>query len=126
MTATAIAPAPPGSFQPLTPEAMREIWKTLDIATREYINLYWAKKRKHDKLATAASNKWTNRKGYVTAYCKHHGYSEFQTREKVRIDWVLNDAMDAWSWHTREAARCSEVITAELSARILLGIGLVA
>lgn len=81
-----------------------------DPRLRAYLQEYAKRQRENDDKATEASNRWLKRKAYLTAYCAQAGYSEHSTREKAKGDWELNDAMDAWSWHMREAARCHAAI----------------
>lgn len=109
-------------LQGFSPSLLSVIGKSLRGHERAYITLYWHRMRKSNEEATHASNKWQERNAFLKEYCRVNQYTEHQTREKMRLDYALNDAMDAWSWHTREAARCESVIAMELSARLLLGL----
>lgn len=97
----------------------------LDPMLRAYVFEYAERQRQQDAKATAASNKWEARKAWLNAYMdrnKHLYQTETSRRNKTDADYELKDAMEAWSWHTREAARCHDAIEttlrmAELSER---------
>lgn len=69
------------------------------------------------RKADVASQQWEERRDYLTDYCAINGYTEEQRRSKFKIDWKLNDAMDAWNWHRREANRIAQLILAEKALR---------
>lgn len=87
----------------------------IDKARVAYIHLYYERKRKSDRLATDASNKWEARKVRLTERAIASGWDLDGTkfRETCAKDYALNDAMDAWSWHERESKRCEGVIRTE-------------
>lgn len=81
-----------------------------DPLLRAYITEYSERQRENDAKATEASNRWLRRKTFLVAYCAKNNYSEHAARQKYRDDYELSDAMDAWSWHMREAARCHAAV----------------
>lgn len=84
-----------------------------DPLLRAYITEYAARARENDQKATEASNRWLARKAYLVAFMarnEHLYQTETAQRQKLAGDYALNDAMDAWSWHMREAARCHAAI----------------
>lgn len=106
-------PAPPrqrpkaGEAESKAPSAFQ------DPMVRAYLAEYYERQRENDEKATEASNRWLSRKAYLVAYMARNPHlygSEAAQRDKMANDWSLNDAMDAWSWHTREAARCHAAI----------------
>lgn len=96
-----------------------------DPLFRAYVTEYADRQAENDAKATEASNRWLRRKAYLASYLERnaHVYSELQARQKMSEDWALSDAMDAWGWHAREAARCHAAIEtkfrmAQLSDRL--------
>lgn len=88
-----------------------------DPLLQAFCKEYAARQAENDVKATDASNRWLRRKAWLTAYMERNAHlygTEHARREKFKIDWELNDAMDAWSWHTREAARCHAAIETKL------------
>lgn len=88
-----------------------------DPLLRAYVTEYAARQRENDEKATDASNRWLRRKAWLTAYMERNAHlyqTETARRNKMKDDYELNDAMDAWSWHTREAARCHDAIETAL------------
>lgn len=87
-----------------------------DPRLHAFVKEYGDRQAENDVAATEASNRWLRRKAFLVAYLRQnaHAYSEIQARQKVADDWELNDAMDAWSWHAREAARCHAAIETKL------------
>lgn len=88
----------------------------IDKARVAYIHLYYERKRKSDRLATDASNKWEARKAVLVTRC--HATPGWTTdskqfRDLCDKDYMLSDAMEAWSWHERESKRCEGVIRTE-------------
>jgi len=71
--------------------------------------------------AERASEKWEKRKAQLERYCDRNKYTEEQKRNKFRIDWDLNDAMDSWNWNRREANRIAQFILAEKAFRDMIG-----
>lgn len=121
-TRTAPPPRRPqaeGSHQRQRPSAFD------DPRFRAYVSEYAARQRENDAKATEASNRWLARKAFLTDYMEQNPHlygTETAKRQKCRDDYVLNDAMDAWSWHMREAARCHDAIeTAVTMARLADG-----
>jgi hypothetical protein len=70
--------------------------------------------------ADMASAKWEKRKNYLDRYCRVNRYTEEQRRQKIAIDWDLNDAMAVWDWNRREANRLAQLILAEKALREML------
>lgn len=109
------SPTPqPRSPQASRPRPIRSAFE--DPRLHAFVKEYGDRQDENDVKATEASNRWLRRKAYLTAYLERnaHAYSELQRRQKVSDDWELRDAMDAWSWHTREAARCHAAIETKL------------
>lgn len=114
----------PGPRGPHT-DRTRSTSAFLDPMLRAYVHEYAKRQRESDAKATEASNKWEARKAWLIAYMERNSHlykTDTAKRNKVSNDYELNDAMDAWSWHAREAARCHDAIEtalrmAELSER---------
>jgi hypothetical protein len=95
----------------------------LTPAQRAYVTLYGARQRKANRAATIAANKWEIRKAYLTARAIATGWDlDGKTfRDFCKLDYGLNDAMDAWSWNEREAKRCADAIDGLYKEILLLG-----
>lgn len=89
---------------------------------QEYIMGMYQRQRKSNEAATVASNAWMRRKDYLSRYCEANRYTEEQTRQKMTIDWALNDALDRWNWHRREANRCAMAIQTEVTIERFKGV----
>ena len=101
-------------------------FRRIDRTRVAYIHLYYERKRKQDKLAQEASNKWEARKAHLVQRAMMSGWDLEGTkfRETCDKDYALNDAMQAWSWHEREARRCKGVIETEMLMEAMLQGGL--
>lgn len=80
-----------------------------------YIVMYHARMRKHNKKATEESGKWEARKAVLEARALVTGWDLDSQKFRTLCDQdnALNDALQAWSWHEREAKRCATVIEVE-------------
>lgn len=107
------------------PNRPRSTSAFFDPMLRAYVTEYALRQRENDAKATEASNKWEARKAWLTLYIernRHLYQTDTAKRDKFKGDYELQDAMDSWSWHAREAARCHDAIEttlrmAELSER---------
>lgn len=89
----------------------------LDPRLRAYVTEYADRQRENDAKATEASNRWLARKAWLVAFMEQNAHlyqTETARRDKLANDYALNDAMDAWSWHMREAARCHDAVETAL------------
>lgn len=103
--------------RPRGPQPTRPLRSAFDDPLLQaFVNEYADRQAENDVKATEASNRWMRRKAFLVAYLERnaHAYSELQARKKMTDDYELNDAMDAWSWHAREAARCHAAIETKL------------
>lgn len=76
--------------------------------------------RHHNTVAHNASLRWQQRKAWLKEYLKVNAFnyqSEGAKRRKVQEDWDLEDAMNEWNWHRREAGRLSQIVLVELALR---------
>lgn len=94
----------------------------IDKARVAYIHLYYERKRKSDRQATEASNRWEARKAHLVQRAIASGWDLDGTkfRETCAADYALNDHFDKWSWHERESKRCLGVIESELMMEAML------
>ena len=76
-------------------------------AKLKVLNTVWMERMLyHSEEAILASNKWQAAKQRVTEYIatnKQNFPSAEQRRDKYKLDWGMQDAMDAWSWHERQS-----------------------
>ena len=104
------------------------VWVELTPDEAAYIKRYWERKRYADQKAQESSNRWEARNTQLTEYINRHNRTNRQpmtdqaARNKKDNDWELTDAFSAWHFWQRESARCHGVLTAELTARQLLGL----
>lgn len=94
-------------------------FRRIDRARVAYIHLYYERKRKQDRLASEASDRWEARKAVLTQRALSTTAPGWELdgtkfRETCDKDYALNDAMAAWSWHERESKRCESAIRTEL------------
>lgn len=96
---------------------------SLTAEQKRYIYRYWTRQRRSNRLATEASNAWHARSNELDEICALNGIYGQAKRDKRKNDWDLNDAMDKWSWHEREAKRCAAAIQTEIAAtQALMGL----
>lgn len=92
----------------------------MDLMTDAQITKLVLRIRHHNNIAQNASLAWQARKQYLKAYIKKNigvYQSDAARREKVKGDWELQDHMDEWNWHRREAARLTTMLMMEMALR---------
>lgn len=92
-------------------------------ATDEVIKAWAYRLRTAAFKATAAAQKWEDRKAELKAYMEQNrgNYNtEQKRRDKYEGYWELNDAMSDWSWNEREQKRLADLIQTEYFLRQLL------
>lgn len=90
------------------------------MATNEELDTWYNQLLVQSVKAGAASLKWEKRKQWLNDYMAANAAnyaSEKSRRDKTMGDWVLQDAMDTWNWHRREANRLAQLIQTELAYR---------
>lgn len=79
-----------------------------------------ARMRHHNQLAQKGSDLWQARKDLLAEHIQMHpaNYRDpTRIREKYKEDQKLQDHMDYWNWHRREALRLATAIQTEYQLR---------
>lgn len=72
----------------------------------EWVNEKWRLIRRSSALADAASNDWQRVQAEVTSYLDRSGLTDILQRARVMSENVtLSDALEAGSWHAKNAQR---------------------